>query len=78
MIHVEWYKPHTAVGCLWLERPKLHQGFVRGNKKGLTERINRGEKKQNNRQGREGVSQDLFRFLREKRWKRNQKYPVCH
>lgn len=75
--HLQWYKPHTAMACLWVERPELPQGFLRGHKRGLTERIKK-KKKQNNAQGREGVSQDLFRFLREKRWNRNQKYPVCH
>lgn len=38
---------------MWLERPKPRQSFVRGHKRGLTERIRRGKKaKQHTRQGR--------------------------
>lgn len=38
--------------CSWVERPKLHQGFVKGHKRELTQEIRRGKKPNDTRQGR--------------------------
>lgn len=75
VIHHKQYEPYAALACSWVERPKLHQGFVKGHERESTQGIRRKKKPT---QGREGVSQVLLRSFRKKRWKRNQKYRVCH